>query len=133
MQFRGMRDIETGREFKSYTNSNNNKDKTKMYVGLGLIIMGALYVLSSAVGTASPKWTAETHINLREQPLTIAIVADLDKKSKVTTSKKPNWKSIIKVGSLGMPSSTSYSVSWDKDFEISTAHGEVVFPPLFHC
>lgn len=51
----------------------------------------------------------------------IAVVADLDKKSKKTDAKgKDSWTSMYMTGTLHRQGST-YSISWDAPAELTTA------------
>ena len=51
------------------------------------------------------------------------MVADLDRQSSVSGSKKPTWRSIFKTGNL-VKSGSGYLVSWDTDVELTTQLGE---------
>jgi|GEM_PF-353408 len=55
--------------------------------------------------------------------LSFAIVADLDRQSKVKGSKNPTWKSYFKRGLL-IPSSDGYDLQWGDEEELTSQFGE---------
>ena len=56
--------------------------------------------------------------------LRLAIVSDLDKKSRVENDKKGLWKSVMKKGELKRDGKGGYTISWVEDVELRTKISE---------
>jgi soluble calcium-activated nucleotidase 1 len=56
--------------------------------------------------------------------LRIAVITDLDQRSRVEGASKPMWRATLKLGELLKDSSGRFSVKWTQDHEVRTGHGE---------
>ena len=115
-------------ENESFLNSEVKKSKARKYpllfIGMGVLAGVAIVYLflSSVVGAVSSR-------NLRSDAIKngvfdLAIVSDLDKKSRVEDDKKGLWKSVMKKGQLKRDGKGGYSISWTEDVELFTKISE---------
>ena len=115
-------------ENESFLNSEVRKSKARKYpllfIGMGIVVgIVVVYLfLSSVVNAVSYRNLRSDAI--RNGVFDLAIVSDLDKKSKVTDDKKGLWKSIMKKGQLKRNNNGGYSISWTEDVELRTKISE---------
>ena len=111
-------------EDQSLLNSEIKKSKVRKYpilfAGMGvLVVVVVVYLfLTSVVGAVSSRNLRSDAI--RNGVFDLAIVSDLDKKSKVVDDKKGKWMSVMKKGQLKRNSDGSYSMNWTEDVNLYT-------------
>ena len=115
-------------ENESFLNSEVKKSKARKYpllfIGMGVLV-GVVVVylfLSSVVGAVSSRNLRSDAI--RNGVFDVAIVSDLDKKSRIEDDKKGQWKSIMKKGQLKRDGKGGYTISWTEDVELRTKVSE---------
>ena len=115
-------------EDQSLLNSEIKKSKVRKYpilfAGMGvLVVVVVVYLfLTSVVGAVSSRNLRSDAI--RNGVFDLAIVSDLDKKSKVVDDKKGKWMSVMKKGQLKRNSDGSYSMNWTEDVNLYTKISE---------
>ena len=115
-------------ENESFLNSEVKKSKARKYpllfIGMGVLV-GVVVVylfLSSVVGAVSSRNLRSDAI--RNGVFDVAIVSDLDKKSRIEDDKKGQWKSVMKKGQLKRDGKGGYTISWTEDVELRTKVSE---------
>lgn len=99
-----------------------------------IAVAGLMFVFmvlpGDAPGTVNPtslRGTSPLSASVRHRSLPdvipFAIIADLDKRSKLLKSKKPAWFSVYKTGVL-VRQGQSYNVTWLSEHDVITKHGE---------
>ena len=115
-------------ENESFLNSEVKKSKARKYpllfIGMGVLVgVAVVYLfLSSVVGAVSSRNLRSDAI--RNGVFDVAIVSDLDKKSRIEDDKKGQWKSIMKKGQLKRDGKGGYTISWMEDVELRTKVSE---------